>query len=112
MAECLEFGIGISSIVFVEINKCISPLFFYKKKNKYMPYCQLLKTKQAAKTKNQTKNTQTNQTKAFRWHKQSIKLPLQRIRHLKASSLLITLWKPTKAKQQRYDSGDQQYHSV
>lgn len=28
MAECLDFGIGISSVVFAEINKCIFPPFF------------------------------------------------------------------------------------
>jgi len=60
MAECLEFGIGISSIVFVEINKCISTLFF---KNKLHSILSISKTKAGCyKKKNHTHN---KQTKAF-----------------------------------------------
>lgn len=49
MAECLEFGIGISSTVFVAINKCISPRLL---KMKYTPYSQLLKKSRLLEKKN------------------------------------------------------------
>lgn len=54
MAECLEFGIGISSIVFVDINKYISPLFL---KNEICTILSTAKNKVGCyKTNKQTQN--------------------------------------------------------
>lgn len=104
MAECLEFGIGISSIVFVEINKCISPLFL---KTKHKPFYQLLKTVE----KLLQKNPQQTKTTSFQMA-QSTKFLVQGIHHPKASSLLTTLWKTLKDQAAEINSGGQQYCSV
>lgn len=109
MAECLEFGIGIFSIAFVEINVFL-PSFF---KMKYTPYSHLLKTKQAATKKNNKNHPKkpTKQTKAFRWHN----LPNSCCKEFaiqKPHPCLLPPEKPSNTKKQSYDSGGQRYCSV
>lgn len=99
MAECLDFWIGISSIVFAEINKCIFlPPFFKKMNTLYILDCY----KQTHETNKQKLSDGTNNLlksccKEFTTENPHPFLPSET---------------PSETKRQRYDSGGQQNCSV
>lgn len=109
MAECLEFGIGISSIVFVEINKYIPPLFF---KNEIHSILSLKTLSAKNKAGCYKKNHKTNTQKLSDGTNNLPNSCSKEFTTQKPHPCLLPSEKPSKTKKQRYDSGGQQYCSV
>lgn len=81
MAQSLKFGIGISSIIYVEINKYIPlSLFLFLLRMRYTLYSQLLKRKQAAtkgdkkKQVNSLKTSPNKPSKSFQMAQKSTRI--------------------------------------
>lgn len=113
MAQSLEFGIGISSIIYAEINKNI-PFFFKKKKNEIHTIVSIAKKKAGCykRTKNkQIKGLKTSPNKAKKSFQMSQK-STSILENSPSQSLISTyhsLKYPQKTKKQRYNHGIQQY---